>query len=86
MSKYQLNNDIDIYYLFRCDDKNRPIDMSSDVSYSLSEYEIVMALANELNTKCINYDLLIERFNRRTDEVLSNDYIVSNNNKNVIVR
>jgi hypothetical protein len=84
MNKYQVSNDskIEVYYLFRCDDKNRPIGMSPDVSYPLSEYEKVMALADELNTKGINYDLLVERFDSSTDEVLSNDYIVANNFKN----
>jgi hypothetical protein len=84
MNKYQLSNDskIEVYYLFRCDDKNRPNGMSTDVSYSLLEYEKVMALANELNTIGVNYDLLVERFDSSTDEVLSNDYIVANNFKN----
>jgi len=84
MNTYQLSNDskIQVYYLFRCDDKNRPIGMSPDVSYSLSEHEKVMALCNDLNAKGINYDLLIERFDSSTDEVLSNDYIVANNSKN----
>jgi hypothetical protein len=84
MNKYQISNDskIEVYYLFRCDDKNRPIGMSPDVSYPLSEHERVMSLVDELNSKGINYDLLIERFDSSTDEVLSNDYIVANNSKN----
>ena len=82
------NNDIlilssiRIYYLFRCDDKNRPDTMQTDESYSFDEYEEVIKLKNELDTKGINYDLLIERFDTSNDEVLSNDYIVGNNYKN----
>jgi hypothetical protein len=56
--------------------------MKNDESYPLLEYENVFKLKTELDKMCINYDLLIERFDRNTDEVLSNDYIVSNNYKN----
>lgn len=73
---------ISIYYLFRCDDKRKPEYMKNDESYPLLEYENVFKLKTELDKNCINYDLLIERFDRNTDEVLSNDYIVSNNYKN----
>jgi hypothetical protein len=84
MNKYQVINDsrIEVYYLFRCDDKNRPNGISTDVIYTLSDYEKVTFLANELNTMGINYDLLIEWFDSSTDEVLGNDYIVANNFKN----
>jgi len=71
-----------IYYLFRCDDKNRPKTMETDEYYPLLDYENVFKLKTELDEKNINYDLLIERFDKSTDEVLSNDYIVSNNYKN----
>jgi hypothetical protein len=56
--------------------------MKNDESYPLLEYENVFKLKTELDKMCINYDLLIERFDRNTDEVLSNDYILSNNYKN----
>jgi hypothetical protein len=71
-----------IYYLFRCDDPNRPPTMQTDESYNLDEYDQVHKLKGELDAKGINYDLLIERFNLDNDEVLSNDYIVQNNYKN----
>jgi hypothetical protein len=71
-----------IYYLFRCDDPNRPSTMQTDESYALDEYDEVYKLKGELDAKGINYDLLIERFNLDNDEVLSNDYIVQNNYKN----
>jgi hypothetical protein len=70
---------ISIYYLFRCDDEKKPENMNSDESYPLLEYENVFKLKTELDKKNINYDLLIERFDKSTDEVLSNDYIVANN-------
>jgi len=84
METYQLNQDsaIQIYYLFRCDDKNRPSKMGSDDSYSLSQHNEVYALKDELDKLGINYDLLIERFDSDDDDVLSNDYIVGNNHKN----
>lgn len=71
-----------IYYLFRCDDKNRPGTMQTDESYSLDEHQEVYKLKSQLDAKGINYDLLIERFDSSTDEVLSNDYITQNNYKN----
>ena len=78
---YQISNEspIRIYYLFRCDDTNRPETMQTDESYAINEHEEVNRLKLELDAKGINYDLLIERFDIRTDEVLSNDYIVGNN-------
>ena len=81
---YQISNEnpIRIYYLFRCDDKNRPNTMQTDESYSITEYQEVDKLKIELDSKGINYDLLIERFDSSNDEVLSNDYIVGNNYKN----
>lgn len=71
-----------IYYLFRCDDPNRPSTMQTDESYDLDEYDEVYKLKGELDAKNINYDLIIERFNSENDEVLSNDYITQNNYKN----
>jgi hypothetical protein len=56
--------------------------METDEYYPLLDYENVFKLKTELDEKNINYDLLIERFDKSTDEVLSNDYIVSNNYKN----
>ena len=87
MKNYQLHHEstIRIYYLFRCDDTKRPETMQTDESYSLTEHEEVMELKNQLDSKGINYDLLIERFDSRNDEVLSNDYIVQNNYKNNLV-
>jgi hypothetical protein len=84
MKNYQLNPDseIRIYYLFRCDDKNRPSTMQTDESYSLNEQEEAYKLKNELDKLGVNYDFLIERFDTSDDSVLSNDYIVNNNYKN----
>lgn len=87
MTNYTMPNTLStqIYYLFRCDDQNRPETMQTDESYSLAEHEEVMELKSQLDSKGINYDLLIERFDSRNDEVLSNDYIVQNNYKNNLV-
>jgi len=86
MNNYQLNNEstISIYYVFRCDDVNAPSSMATDETHPLSMYDIVYALKQKLDTDGINYDLLIERFDSEHDDVLSNDYIVSNNYKNNI--
>ena len=73
----------EIYYLFRCDDTNRPSTMKPDESYDLSEHHKVYELKQELDAKGINYDLVIERFDSKSNSILSNDYIVDNNHKNV---
>jgi hypothetical protein len=75
-------SEIRIYYLFRCDDNNRPSMMDTDESYDLSEHHKVYELKHELDVKGINYDLLIERFDSKSGSVLSNDYIVQKNYKN----
>ena len=75
-------SEIRIYYLFRCDDNNRPSTMDTDESYELSEHHKVYELKHELDVKGINYDLLIERFDSKSGSVLSNDYIVQKNYKN----
>jgi hypothetical protein len=77
-----LGDSVSIYYLFRCDDENRPENMQTDESYSLDEYNQVYKLKAELDAKNINYDLVIERYDKDKEEVLSNDYIVRNNYKN----
>lgn len=70
---------VEIYYVFRCDDKNRPNDMSCDEYFDLSCYQKVKELKEKLDSLSINYDLLIERFDITNHEILSNDYIVDNN-------
>ena len=73
----------EIYYLFRCDDINRPsILKETDRSYPLTDFNNVYELKSALDLMGINYDLVIEVFDHAKCEVLSNDYIVTNNHKN----
>jgi hypothetical protein len=71
-----------IYYLFRCDDPNRPSTMQTDESYSLDRQEEAYKLKDELDKLGVNYDFLIERWDSGAEEILSNDYVVQNNYKN----
>ena len=82
MTNEQNVGSIKVYYLFRCDDNRRPEKMKTDESYALDEHKKVYELKEQLDAKGINYDLLIERFDTESDEVLSNDYIVGENYKN----
>ncbi len=84
MKNYQLHYEstIRIYYLFRCDDPNRPSTMQTDESYSLDRQEEAYKLKNELDKLGVNYDFLIERWDSGAEEILSNDYVVCNNYKN----
>jgi hypothetical protein len=75
---------LSIYYLFYCDDEKRPLNMGTDESYPLLEYENVFKLKAKLDKKGINYDLLIQRFDKINDQVLSNDYLVANNYLNAL--
>ena len=73
----------EIYYLFRCDDVNRPsILKETDKAYPLTDFNIVYEIKSALDLMGINYDLLIEVFDNIKCEVVSNDYIVTNNHKN----
>ena len=82
MTNEQNVGSIKVYYLFRCDDNRRPETMKADEFYALDEHKKVYELKEQLDAKGINYDLLIERFDTESDEVLSNDYIVGENYKN----
>lgn len=81
MNNYQLSSEspISIYYLIRCDDARRPNNLPCDIPFSLSEYDKVICLSDQLTAMDINHDLLIERFDSSKNEVLSNDYIVYKN-------
>lgn len=73
---------VQVYYLFRCDDPKRPSHLKTDEVFELEDFDKVRQLKLELDDLRINYDLLIERFDSRTDCVLSNDYIVEYNHFN----
>jgi hypothetical protein len=78
---------IDIYYKFECDDKNLPLyqthlhlpNSSSDIYFSLSEYDKAIQLKNELDSIGINYTFLLERFDELNAQIISRDYFVDNN-------
>lgn len=73
---------VQVYYLFRCDDPNRPTKIKPDVSFDLDDIGKVRQLKSELDELGINYDLLIERFDNSLNVILSNDYIVEKNHLN----
>jgi hypothetical protein len=75
-------DNISIYYKFECDDKNRPSNVVPDFHFELSEYDKVMKMKEELDSKGLNYNLLIEMFDESNDEIISRDYFVANNDLN----
>jgi hypothetical protein len=75
-------DNISIYYKFECDDKNRPSNVFPDFHFELSEYDKVMKMKEELDSKGLNYNLMLEMFDEVSDEIISRDYFVCNNDLN----
>jgi len=75
-------DNISIYYKFECDDENRPSNVDHDFYFELSEYDKVMKMKEELDSKGLNYNLLLEMFDESNDEIISRDYFVCNNDLN----
>jgi hypothetical protein len=70
---------INAYYLFRCDDPKRPSWMPTDLHFGLFEMERVTEIRRRLDADKVNYDLVVERFDPNTQNILTNDYIVEKN-------
>ena len=70
---------INAYYLFRCDDPKRPSWMPTDLHLDLFEMERVVEVRRRLDADKVNYDLVVERFDPNTATILTNDYIVEKN-------
>ena len=75
-------DNISIYYKFECDDKNRPSNVDTDFYFELSEYDEVLKTMEELDSKGLKYTLVLERFNKLNDGIISRDYFVDNNDLN----
>jgi hypothetical protein len=75
-------DNISIYYKFECDDKNRPSNVDHDFYFELSEYDEVLKTMEELDSKGLKYTLVLERFNKLNDGIISRDYFVANNDLN----
>jgi hypothetical protein len=75
-------DNISIYYKFECDDINRPSNIVPDFYFELSEYDKVVKTMEELDSKGLNYNLLLEKFNELNYEIISRDYFVENNDLN----
>jgi hypothetical protein len=75
-------DNISIYYKFECDDENRPSNVDHDFYFELSEYDEVLKTMEELDSKGLKYTLVLERFNKLNDNIISRDYFVANNDLN----
>lgn len=72
----------EMYYIIRCDDPNRPYNILPDKHFELDD---VRGLKNYLafcNTHKLNYDLVIEEFDKNNEEVTDNFYLINNNHLN----
>lgn len=73
------NEDTEVYYMFRCDDKRSPSHIKPDMSFDLTDTESVNKLLNECNNLKLNYDFCIEVFNHPDSEIINSINFVSNN-------
>lgn len=82
MSKKKINqiksNAMLVYYKFECDDINRPPHVETDLTFELSEYDKVLKAMEELDSNGLKYTLVLERFDERTDLIVSRDYLKVN--------
>lgn len=67
-----------VYYKFECDDINRPPHVETDLTFELSEYDKVLKAMEELDSNGLKYTLVLERFDERTDLIVSRDYLKVN--------
>ena len=71
-----------IYYKFECDDVNRPSNLKPDFYFELSQYDKVLKTMEELDFKEVKYTLVLEKFDELSNEIISRDYFVANNDLN----
>jgi hypothetical protein len=80
MTKFK--DGIEIYYLFRCDDKRKVEGVVPDKHFDLGATGDIWLYKDKLDSNRLNYDYLLEIFSTTTDEIIDNYYIVSNNHLN----
>ena len=71
-----------IYYKFECDDVNLPSNLKPDFYFELSQYDKVLKTMEELDSKEVKYTLVLEKFDELSNEIISRDYFVANNDLN----
>jgi hypothetical protein len=77
-----LTKQYEIYYIIRCDDPKRPNTILPDKYFELYD---VYGLQNYLeicNAHKLNYDLVIEEFDKNNEEVTENIYLINKNHLN----
>jgi hypothetical protein len=70
---------IDYYAYFRCDQNNKPDVIKTDMSFELHETEYMADVLIIADRYKLNYDFGIQSFDTKTDSVLEEVDIVSNN-------
>lgn len=73
---------MEVYYLFRCDDKRKVEGVVPDKHFDLDDVDGMRDYKYKLDYHKLNYDLLLEVFSTATDEIEDNYYIISNNHLN----
>ena len=72
----------EIYYLFRCDAKNKPSGVIPDKGFCILEKEKKDNYKQLLDRHNLNYDMLIEEFCWDGEEIINQHNIILNNYKN----
>jgi hypothetical protein len=70
------------YYMIRCDDAKRPSTILPDKHFELDDLRGLQNYLEICNANKLNYDLLIEEFDKNNEEVTKNIYLINNNHLN----
>lgn len=70
------------YYMIRCDDPKRPYNILPDKHFELDDVRGLQNYLEFCNIHKLNYDLLIEEFDKSNEEVTKNIYLINKNHLN----
>jgi hypothetical protein len=70
------------YYMIRCDDPKRPSTILPDKHFELNNLIGLQNYLDICNANKLNYDLVIEEFDKNNEEVTENIYLINKNHLN----
>ena len=80
----EIITDNKIGYKFQCDDRKRQdLKVPTDDYFKLSETDKLNDLLNICNEHHLNYNLIIEEWSEKEQEITNEIYIVANNCENI---
>jgi hypothetical protein len=70
------------YYMIRCDDPNKPSTIKPDMYFAFNDLSGLQNYLEICNAHKLNYDLVIEEFDKNNELVISNIYLINKNHLN----